>query len=941
MRTIFSFVAMDIETTGFDKEKDEIIEIGAVKYIEGKETERFSVFIKPTKPVPQFIKLLTHITDQQLAGGMQLPDAIAGLRNFVEDHTLLCHNAPFDVGFINTKCQQTGVRDFPNPILDTLEIARIYLPFIPNHRLGTVAEYFSINLSNAHRAIFDAQATGEILLKLVDFIDEHIPMKLNYRIAEVARHGGYASQLANFIAKLVEHQKTHVLLRKTTAVIDFHNRNFIEHEPSPARMYDIQGIFGKDGVLDKNFENYELREGQIKMAEAVLDVFNRSEHLLVEAGTGVGKSLAYLIPSILFTNENETKVVVSTNTKNLQEQLFYKDLPLVRDCLDLPFRATLLKGRRNYICARRWAESQLDFERMFSPREAQHYINLLVWKEFTKTGDISENTSFTPNSSSSVWKKLAADRHTCQGKRCSYFKQCFLMDVRQKAENSNLVIVNHHLLLADMQSENAALGEYEYLVVDEAHNIPHMAPAELGLSLSYADFTTLFQQLYSQRGKYLSGILPNLKASTTKSSFDQSKKDKLFVLIQNAADLITGNKELFSTFFTELGTLVKSKGSYGKLRIRNQEEYPFINNYLAEVMTFWQKLSTAVLTLKNTLESVNSMLFVNHDIHMDSLTNTLKQLDEFYRSLEILYNPDLKDFAYWLSAMNSNDDSYPAGVLEYAPLNVDELLFDKLYSKLKSVVFTSATLAIRGVFKYFRTRMGLNFIEEGFLRELVVQSPFDYTKQAAVIVAGFLPQPNDRFFNGQATEIIKQAIKVGKTGSMVLFTSYRDLNATYEALSDDFFAADVRLMAQGKGMGRSAMLKEFKKHTKSVLFGTNSFWEGIDVPGESLSLLILYKIPFMVPSEPIVEAFMERLQAEGKDSFMHYMLPNAILKYRQGFGRLIRHKTDRGLVVVLDNRLVTKHYGRYFIDTVPSRTTIASTPIEIYDVVGNWFTPKG
>jgi len=515
------------------------------------------------------------------------------------------------------------------------------------------------------------------------------------------------------------------------------------------------------------------------------------------------------------------------------------------------------------------------------------------------------------------------------------------MDVRQKAENSNLVIVNHHLLLADMQSENAALGEYEYLVVDEAHNIPHMAPAELGLSLSYADFTTLFQQLYSQRGKYLSGILPNLKASTTKSSFDQSKKDKLFVLIQNAADLITGNKELFSTFFTELGTLVKSKGSYGKLRIRNQEEYPFINNYLAEVMTFWQKLSTAVLTLKNTLESVNSMLFVNHDIHMDSLTNTLKQLDEFYRSLEILYNPDLKDFAYWLSAMNSNDDSYPAGVLEYAPLNVDELLFDKLYSKLKSVVFTSATLAIRGVFKYFRTRMGLNFIEEGFLRELVVQSPFDYTKQAAVIVAGFLPQPNDRFFNGQATEIIKQAIKVGKTGSMVLFTSYRDLNATYEALSDDFFAADVRLMAQGKGMGRSAMLKEFKKHTKSVLFGTNSFWEGIDVPGESLSLLILYKIPFMVPSEPIVEAFMERLQAEGKDSFMHYMLPNAILKYRQGFGRLIRHKTDRGLVVVLDNRLVTKHYGRYFIDTVPSRTTIASTPIEIYDVVGNWFTPKG
>jgi predicted DnaQ family exonuclease/DinG family helicase len=937
MRQLFDFVALDIETTGFDFVDEEIIEIGAVKYLKGKETDRYSVFIKPHKPVPQFIKQLTHITDKQLAGGMQLNEAINGLKAFAGDHILLCHNAAFDVGFINAKCDQLKIAPLLNRILDTLELSRIYLPFIPNHQLGTVAEYFSIDLSNAHRAIFDAQATGEILLNLIDFIDEYIPLKLNYRISEVAARGEYTSMLADFVKTLVEHQKKHALLRKAHNKINFHNRNYIEHNPQIAMGYDIPGIFDEGGVLAQKFENYELRSGQMQMAQAIREIYDRNEFLLVEAGTGVGKSLAYLIPSIMFTNENETKVVISTNTKNLQEQLFYKDLPLVRDCLNMPFRATLLKGRRNYLCERRWAESQLDMERMFSPWEAQHYINLLVWREFTKTGDVSENTSFNPRTASSVWKKLAADRHMCRGKRCSHAKHCFLMDVRQKAENSNLIIINHHLLLADMQSENAALGEYDFLVVDEAHNLPHLAPAELGISLSYADFSTYFQQLFSARGKYQSGILATLKAAANKSSFDPTQKEQLLLAIEQAAELIKSNKETFTRFFTEVGTVVKDKGSYGKLRIRRSEDMPFISHYLAEVMKFWDTLGSALLRVSHRLEAINSMLFVDHDIHTDSIQNALKQHNDFFQSFEILYNPDLKDFAFWLSVVQSQDAAYPAGVLEYAPLNVDELLHRDLYEKKKSVVFTSATLAIRGVFKYFRTRMGLNLLEDGFVQELVVDSPFDYHTQTGVVVAGFLPQPNDRFFNAQATDIIKRAIQVSKTGTMTLFTSYKDLNATYEALSDAFYAAGIKLMAQGKGMGRSAMLKEFKKHKDSVLFGTNSFWEGIDVQGESLSLLILYKIPFMVPSEPIVEAFMERLQAEGKDSFMHYMLPNAILKYRQGFGRLIRHKSDRGIVLVLDNRLVTKHYGRYFLDTIPSRTTVASSPMEIYDILGQWF----
>jgi ATP-dependent DNA helicase DinG len=290
-----------------------------------------------------------------------------------------------------------------------------------------------------------------------------------------------------------------------------------------------------------------------------------------------------------------------------------------------------------------------------------------------------------------------------------------------------------------------------------------------------------------------------------------------------------------------------------------------------------------------------------------------------------------------METFQTQDEKYPAGVLCYCPLNVDVIFQQKLYERMKSVIFTSATIAIRDKFKYFSNRMGLDLLEEGFVQELVVQSPFDYNKQSKVLVAGFLPDPKDRFFQAQSLEVIRQSVEVSQAGTMVLFTAYKNLNDAYDVFGDEFYAKDIMLLTQGKGMGRSAMLKEFRKNRNSVLLGTNSFWEGVDVPGESLELLILHKLPFLVPSEPIVEAYLEKLDEEGKDSFMHYMLPNALLKYRQGFGRLIRHKTDRGVVLVLDNRIMTKRYGQFFKDTVPARTIITNSDLEIYDFLAKWF----
>jgi predicted DnaQ family exonuclease/DinG family helicase len=933
MKSLFNYIALDIETTGFDFLENEIIEIGAVKYTDSKPIEKFSVFVKPKKKVPQFIKQLTHITDEQLTSGETLKNALTLLKEFLRNDIIVCHNTSFDIGFINTKLGECGYPILSNQTIDTLTLSRIYLPYILNHKLETVAKYLKVSLENAHRAIFDAEATGSILIKLLDFIDENISLQLNNKLLEIA---GYTDlSLYFFLEKIVAYQQKHALLSKKKSKIDFHSRNYISHKPESVKDYTISDIFQTNGVFEKKIENYEVRNGQIQMAEAVLETFQNDEYLLVEAGTGVGKSLAYLIPAIFHSNSHNTKVVISSNTKNLQEQLFYKDLPTVKECLEVPFKVALLKGRRNYICERKWQENIIDLKMQFSTSEAISLMNLVVWKEYTKTGDISENSSFNLKRNGSVWKKLVADRHFCYGKKCPYFSRCYLMDIRKKAEKSNLVIINHYLLLADILSEYSALGKYDNLIIDEAHNLPHIAPNELGLSLTYADFNSFFSQLFSIRNKFQSGILVYLKTAAAKSKFNQ--QEHLVEKIKKTIELIKDNKEIFSEFFKKIGEFVDKNGNYGKLRIRNLEDLPFITEYLGKIIIFWENFSKIIMSIKDLLTEVNSSLLIDYEKHMDNIDGIQQRISEFYNGMISMYNPDLKEYAYWLESFKTADENYPNGILNYAPLNINQILNDKLYANVKSIVFTSATLAIRGIFKYYSNRMGLDLLEKGYVQELVVDSPFDYKKQTMILVAGFLPEPKDRFFPAQSIELIKKAIEVSQAGTMVLFTSYKDLNNGYEEVSEDFYSKNILLLAQDKGMGRTAILNEFRENKKAVLLGTNSFWEGVDIPGESLELLVLYKLPFLAPTEPIVEAYLEKLQAEGKDSFMFYMLPNALLKYRQGFGRLIRNKTDKGVVLVLDNRILTKRYGHYFKDIVPANTIITSSVVEILDHLGRWF----
>jgi ATP-dependent DNA helicase DinG len=409
--------------------------------------------------------------------------------------------------------------------------------------------------------------------------------------------------------------------------------------------------------------------------------------------------------------------------------------------------------------------------------------------------------------------------------------------------------------------------------------------------------------------------------------------------------ILDEGKNKFGEFFNHIGSAASKPECWGKLRIKNLDDAPYLEGGIDELTSVLRQMLNVLSALHATLSDQSADRFVKFDDHLGDLDGSIQRVMEFIESLEAFRNPDFAENAVWFSNFTAGESDYPNGLLNLAPLETGPHLRQKLYPGLASVVFTSATLALRGKFKFFASRLGLDWPEGDEHARKVVEavfpSPFDYPRQSLVIGAAYLPEPNDPYFQQQAAKLILHVVETVRVGTLALFTSYKDLNAVYESVADAFYAQGITLLAQGKGLSRSVILNEFRDLGSSVLFGTSSFWEGIDVQGDSLSLLIVAKLPFQVPSEPVVEAYIEKLKAEGKDSFMHYILPNALLKFRQGFGRLIRARSDTGVVLVLDNRLFTKYYGKYFQEILPTRIIPAANPVELTERVAKWFKGKG
>ncbi len=763
-------------------------------------------------------------------------------------------------------------------------------------------------------------------------------MTINARLMELSRQAQLDSHLTKLLELIVGYQRKYSLVGSKQKVPSTAKHNVIEHKCLAPKTVSQSDLFSDTGELKHNFDRYEYRAGQLDMAQSVESAFSNNEFLIVEAGTGVGKSFAYLLPALQFSYLNKQKIVVSTNTKNLQEQLFHKDLPILKNILQIPYKAVLVKGRENYICERKWEELLTEQTKGLSSYEASCLLFLLVWKLQTNTGDVTENSSFDRNRFNIVWRRLASDRHYCAGRKCSHYNKCYVMKLRKNVETSNLVVINHSLLLADLQSNHSSLGEYQYLVIDEAHNIMQTAAQQLGIELSYADVIIQLNQISKIYKKKNIAFLDQLDKAVKKSVLPETTREHISFLIRNIEEIIETNRKQLVDFFEFISGECEQKGSFGKHRIKAQADIPDMYDKLKQISVFWKELLKQLHALSNLFSSVNAQQLPGYDILLERIQGMEQRALETESDILDLLNPDFENYACWLENTFKSERNTPSCVLCYSPIEVNEHLNNLVYRSIPSIIFTSATMALRDSFKFYKHQSGLDLIQDKTLKEKVVESPFDYRTQSRLYVAGFLPEPEEAdFFQPQALDLIDLIISSTPVGTLSLFTSYKDLDAAYNKLNDKLYQKNRPLFAQGKWSSRSALLDEFKKYNNAVLLGTSSFWEGVDVQGESLSLLILFKLPFQVPTEPIVEAYIEKLDNENKNSFMHYMLPNALLRLRQGFGRLIRSKSDKGVVIIIDPRVATKKYGHYFQEVLPVSGIVINDPLQLQSSVIEFF----
>ena len=613
-------------------------------------------------------------------------------------------------------------------------------------------------------------------------------------------------------------------------------------------------FFSRQGVLAKWHPNYEFRPGQLQMAEAVEAALTDKRHLIVEAGTGTGKTLAYLIPAILSGH----RVIISTGTKNLQEQLFFKDIPFLAQHFPNPLRVSYMKGRNNYACR----QKIIDAERepiLSGLEEVNDFKIIRDWELNTQTGDRAELHDLPEDST--VWLKLDARRELCTGQKCPQFERCFITKMQQEAAASDLIVVNHHLFFADLAVKQTDFGgvipEYDAVIFDEAHEIEDVAGQYFGITIS---------------NHQINDLVRDINATARRKDFGSTELDRTLVALGDAS-------ESFFAHFPQIEGRAGFADQAGFLE-RHREAYD-------DLMLGMELLGAHLQLIKNQPEEIVPLF---------------RRTDEFRTRLKYWMEAPEKTTVYWIERRGR-------GIfLQATPIDVSAMLREALFDKIPAIVMTSATLAVGGKFDFLERRLGLTLN-----RSLVVEGSFDYQKQALLYVPQDLPDPRTPAFPRAAAEEILELLKLSQGRAFVLFTSYQQMTHVRELVD---YRLDYPTLIQGS-KPRNVLLEEFRATPNCVLFATSSFWQGVDVQGDQLSCVIIDKLPFAVPSDPVVDARIRALRETGGNPFFDYQIPQAAIALKQGFGRLIRAKTDRGVLALLDHRITKQRYGQVFFDSLP------------------------
>lgn len=628
-------------------------------------------------------------------------------------------------------------------------------------------------------------------------------------------------------------------------------------EPTAKSEASLAEFFGPEGLLARCHPQYEFRPGQLEMAEAVEQAFRQKQHLIVEAGTGTGKTLAYLIPAI----HSGRRVVISTGTKNLQEQLFYKDIPFLQEHLPGEIRATYMKGRANFLCRQKLydLEGQAVLKGL---EELDHYARIRDWEKITETGDRAELEALPDTSE--LWTRIDARRETCTGKKCAQFERCFITRMHQRAAAADIIIVNHHLFFADLAVRaddfGSILPDYSAIIFDEAHELEEVASQYFGTQLSNYRLEELARDAENTlRAKQLGGKRPS--------------------------KLLRQLRERAQSFFALFPS------AEGRFPFEEREEFLVRHHEPYEALTGALKsLETELASLREKPEEVH---------------NLIRRATELRTELVFLLESRERGFVFWFERRNR-------GVfLQATPIDVSALLRERLFERHDTIILTSATLAVGGQFDYLKARLGVRAAPEK-----VLPPQFDYARQALLYIPERLPDIRSPAFVPSAAEEIAGLLEASQGRAFVLFTSYTQMHEIYRRVERQ---VDFPLLLQGTAP-KTTLLERFRRQAHAVLFATASFWQGVDVQGPQLSAVIIDRLPFAVPSDPVVAARIRALGEEGHNAFVEYQIPEAIIALKQGFGRLIRARSDRGILAILDNRILRKQYGKLFFESLPPYT---------------------
>ena len=923
-------VALDIETTGLDPNRDAIIEIAAVRFSGHRVEAEWNKLVNPGRPIPAMITQLTGISNEMVRNAPPLKAVIREFADFVGDDPVVGHNVRFDLSFL----QKSNILQH-NQVIDTYELAAVALPCNSRYNLGTLGSTLGSLIPNSHRALDDTKLTHAVLHALhqkilelpIEFLAEVVRMSeaVDWDGAPLFRQALREKGQMPVQAKKVWQDDFGLLFGGAVALPPL----IPVETPEPLNTDEMAAMIEHGGPFARYFESFESRPQQIEMLRVVSDALSESKHMMVEAGTGTGKSFAYLIPAVEWALKNSMRVVISTNTITLQDQLIKKDIPDLAAALNSEVRAVVVKGRGNYLCPRR-----LEALRKIGPQNADELrvlAKVMVWLQQGGSGDRGEININGPNERE-VWARLSAEDEGCKAEVCMSRSggACPFYKTHMAAQSAHILVVNHALLLADIITGSRVLPEYNYLIVDEAHHLESASTNALSFRITQMDFVRMLREI----GSTSSGLTGRLLGLLS-HSLPPADLAALNMAGHKIADLLFRLENDFSDFVKTLALFMEDL----------REGQP-VSNYgqqariqpATRTLPAWSEVEIA---WDNTHGSAQASLALVADFHKavsdaldqpaEDIEDTLGSLASVNRRLseavdmmnKLVMEPDSR-YVYWVEVQAN---TYRL-VLQAAPLNIGPMMEEYLWHEKSAIVLTSATLTTSGGFDYLRSRLNADEAEE-----IVLGSPFDFESSTLLYLANDIAEPADA--NAYQREVESALIRLAKaTGGrmLALFTSYAQLKRTSQNISAALADDDIQVFEQGEGASTNMLLETFRESPRAVLLGTRAFWEGVDIPGEALSVLVIVKLPFDVPSDPVIAARAETFD----DAFNEYNLPEAILKFRQGFGRLIRTQSDRGVVVILDKRVLTKKYGRQFIESLPVCTTKVGSVVDLPRAAAKW-----